>query len=52
MAINMPRVAHHKCVECGIIAEYYFNEYGSNEPCISCDAAPVSLIKVLVMENN
>jgi hypothetical protein len=48
--IDLPKVAHHKCSACGIIAEYYFNGYGSCEPCISCNAAPSDLIKVIVKE--
>ena len=48
--IDLPKVAHHKCKECGRIAEYYCNDYGSCEPCISCNAAPNDLIKVIVRE--
>lgn len=44
------RVAHHKCVECGVIAEYYYTIDGSVEPCLRCNAAPETLIKVIVRE--
>ena len=44
----MPKVAHHRCDECGAIAEYYFNEYGTTEPCDYCAAPPIALSKVIV----
>ena len=46
--IKMPKVSYAKCEECGSIAEYYFNEYGAIEPCDRCNAAPISLNKVIV----
>jgi len=48
MTIKMPKVAHHRCDECGVIAEYYYNEYGTTEPCDYCNAAPISLTKVII----
>ena len=48
MSIKMPKVANHRCDECGEVAEYYFNEYGSIAPCNYCNASPISLTKVSV----
>lgn len=42
----MPKVSYGKCLECLIAAEYFFNEYGSTQPCVNCDAAPIQIIKV------
>lgn len=46
--VTMPRVAYHNCELCSHIAEYYFNEYGTTEPCDYCGAAPIHLNKVNV----
>jgi len=46
MSIQMPKVSYGKCLECQVAAEYYFSEYGSQESCINCDAAPSLIIKV------
>jgi hypothetical protein len=48
MSIKMPKCAYHICNECGKIAEYYYNEYGTTEPCDYCSAPPIALNKVIV----
>jgi hypothetical protein len=35
MSIKMPKVGYGKCKECQTAAEYYFSQFGSNEPCIN-----------------
>jgi hypothetical protein len=49
-SIKMPKVSYGKCMECQVAAEYYFSEFGSNEPCINCDASPINIIKVQLVE--
>jgi hypothetical protein len=49
-SIKMPKVSYGKCQECQVAAEYYFSEFGSNEPCINCDASPSTIIKVQLVE--
>jgi hypothetical protein len=44
--IKMPKVVNVICDECGFEDEANWGEYGSEQPCLSCDAAPVYLSKV------
>jgi hypothetical protein len=48
--IKMPKVSYGKCQECQVAAEYFFSEFGSNESCINCNASPISIIKVQLVE--
>lgn len=43
---EMPTYKTAQCAACGDVAEYAFGPYGSEEPCINCDAAPVQLIEL------
>jgi len=46
---NQPRVGYFNCLNCGIIAEYYYHEQGvSIEPCTRCDYAAFNLLPVTV----
>jgi hypothetical protein len=46
VAIQMPTDEKVICEECGSLQEAVWGPYGSEFPCIECDAAPVYLAKV------
>ena len=41
-----------KCDNCQTIQEVYWGNYGSENSCINCDAAPVCLTKIIVGETD
>ena len=44
--IKMPILVNVKCDKCGWDDEVYFSEYGAEQSCFNCDAAPIYLSKV------
>ncbi len=43
----MPKQVSVKCEECGYQDEAMWSDYGSEQPCLNCDAANVHLVKVV-----
>ena len=44
--IRMPKQVNVKCDECGYEDEAMWGDFGSEQPCLNCDAAPAQLSKV------
>ena len=44
--IKMPKQVNVKCDECGYEDEAMWGDFGSEQPCLNCDAAPAQLSKV------
>jgi hypothetical protein len=42
----MPKQVNVECEECGYADEAMWSDFGSEQPCLNCDAAPTSLVKV------
>lgn len=44
--IRMPKQVNVICDECGYADEAMWGDFGSEQPCLNCDAAPSQLSKV------
>jgi len=42
----MPKVVKVQCDSCGATDVANWSQYGAEQPCLTCDAAPVYLAKV------
>jgi hypothetical protein len=46
MSIQMPKLVQVICDECDYRDQAYWSQFGAQQPCLMCDAAPVYLSKV------
>ena len=44
--IKMPKLVKVICDDCGYKDEAYWGEYGSEQPCLNCDAPNIYLRKI------
>jgi hypothetical protein len=47
MKIQMPVAVKAICSNCKTVDEVYWGQYGSEQSCLNCDSAPISMEKVV-----
>lgn len=46
MAIKMPILVNVECLSCGDIDFANWSDFGSEQPCLSCDAPAIDLVRI------
>lgn len=47
MAVKMPQLTNVICLDCNTTDQAFWSDFGSEQPCLNCNAPAVNLVKAV-----